>query len=675
MFSLGSVGGSSNSTENTLGTHTLGDVNGATAANGEFDLGGFTGAPQPQLAPPHFSGPLRDGPFLPGLGPTMAMEHDSGAEPPPNLSLQPPQLLQPQPPLPPLPVQPPQPQPPHQSLQPPPLQPQMPPPPQQHPPIITLGPEEAMALAQQGAPLPPPPLPPPHLFPPPPLPPGFLPYPPLVPGAAVIPFVPNFMLGGGPGGMLPGGFDGDDGQYQDMEDEEEELDEEEYGDYDEGEVEEVQEEDDEALEEQELQEEEPVQEEERFVCKHVYLLPREQVPLPGTFEFPEYPEDHVARPPVRSPPPPPPPPRRPRASRGKSGKRKARAERGDEEDEEDPWQGVPPCGCCMEKGEDADGAESVISSVSSSGAACCSRFSPGMSSTPNKKKKKKKGVSKKKGGGGKGKGKGKKRKLQEDPLAPDAAPPSGPPPTSFPPPPINPVPVHPKFKGSHGMFGDGQVGNNNDDGAECSCCAPSAPSKTELKNFPPQGPPEEAPARAEPPPAAAVASSAAVSDAALDPLVLTPPSEPHSESIGEANNSQHDPTPPHHPTQAAPSAATTAEATTAATTTAAATVALPECSASSSASSSSAMSTATTATPTTLSHPYPVPTASATPLTHPRCPREIKRPRTIFSDSQCSHMRAVFNRTPYLTKESRAELAETLNISPETIAVRGELLF
>ena len=45
------------------------------------------------------------------------------------------------------------------------------------------------------------------------------------------------------------------------------------------------------------------------------------------------------------------------------------------------------------------------------------------------------------------------------------------------------------------------------------------------------------------------------------------------------------------------------------------------------------------------------------------------KPRTIFSDSQCSHMRAVFNRTPYLGKKSRAELASKLNISEETISV------
>ena len=33
-------------------------------------------------------------------------------------------------------------------------------------------------------------------------------------------------------------------------------------------------------------------------------------------------------------------------------------------------------------------------------------------------------------------------------------------------------------------------------------------------------------------------------------------------------------------------------------------------------------------------------------------------------------MRAVFNRTPYLTRRGRVELAEALNIAPETIAVR-----
>ncbi len=49
-----------------------------------------------------------------------------------------------------------------------------------------------------------------------------------------------------------------------------------------------------------------------------------------------------------------------------------------------------------------------------------------------------------------------------------------------------------------------------------------------------------------------------------------------------------------------------------------------------------------------------------------------KKPRTCFSDSQCSAMRAVFNRTPYLNSRSRAELARALNISEETIAVRGK---
>ena len=46
-----------------------------------------------------------------------------------------------------------------------------------------------------------------------------------------------------------------------------------------------------------------------------------------------------------------------------------------------------------------------------------------------------------------------------------------------------------------------------------------------------------------------------------------------------------------------------------------------------------------------------------------------KKPRTIFSDSQCSHMRAVFNDSPYIDKEKRAKLACRLNISEETIAV------
>ena len=52
-----------------------------------------------------------------------------------------------------------------------------------------------------------------------------------------------------------------------------------------------------------------------------------------------------------------------------------------------------------------------------------------------------------------------------------------------------------------------------------------------------------------------------------------------------------------------------------------------------------------------------------------------KKPRTIFSDTQCAKMREVFNQTPYITKETRQDLAAALDISPDVVAVSPVILF
>jgi hypothetical protein len=50
-------------------------------------------------------------------------------------------------------------------------------------------------------------------------------------------------------------------------------------------------------------------------------------------------------------------------------------------------------------------------------------------------------------------------------------------------------------------------------------------------------------------------------------------------------------------------------------------------------------------------------------------PLNSKKPRTIFTDSQCSQMRAVFRDMQYLSRPIKSKLAESLDISEDTVAV------
>ena len=68
--------------------------------------------------------------------------------------------------------------------------------------------------------------------------------------------------------------------------------------------------------------------------------------------------------------------------------------------------------------------------------------------------------------------------------------------------------------------------------------------------------------------------------------------------------------------------------------------------------------------------PMPTPGFSAdSTLRTPKKGRVLKKPRTIFTDTQCMHMKAVFKEMPYITAEARLRLATSLRITEESVSV------
>ncbi|XP_059091480.1 uncharacterized protein LOC131887013 isoform X2 [Tigriopus californicus] len=62
---------------------------------------------------------------------------------------------------------------------------------------------------------------------------------------------------------------------------------------------------------------------------------------------------------------------------------------------------------------------------------------------------------------------------------------------------------------------------------------------------------------------------------------------------------------------------------------------------------------------------------SPNPVTSPRISQEEprKKTRTIFTDYQCQYLKSVFNKSQYLTKEARAQVAKTIGVLDNTVDV------